>query len=118
MRIVNFYYTESGECPVKEFLDSLSSKQAQKVIYTLQIIEELEIVPSQYLKKLTNTNDIWEVRVIFSGNIFRLLGFFENEQLIILNHAFQKKTQKTPAKDIKLAEKRKNNYLLRRQENE
>lgn len=42
------------------------------------------------------------VRVVISGNA--LLGFFENEQLIILNHAFQKKTQKTPSKDIKLAE--------------
>jgi len=43
-----------------------------------------------------------------------LLGFFEGAKLIVLNHAFQKKTQKTPASAIALAEKRKKDYLRRR----
>jgi len=76
MRTVNFYRTESGNAPVEDFLDSLSGKQAQKVVWVLHIIEELEVVPGQYLKKLVNTDDIWEVRIQFGGNIFRLLGFF------------------------------------------
>jgi len=62
-----------------------------------------------------NTDNIWEVRVHVSGNIFRLLGFLEGDNLVILNHAFQKKTQKTPLKEIKIAEKRKKDYLTRRQ---
>jgi hypothetical protein len=43
----------------------------------VRLIEELDIVPGQYLKKLVNTTDIWEVRVQFGRNIFRLLGFFD-----------------------------------------
>jgi phage-related protein len=77
------------------------------------VIEELDVVPTTYLKKLVNTDDIWEIRVQNSGDIFRLLGFVEGENLIILNHGFQKKTQKTPPKEIKIAEQRRKDYLLR-----
>lgn len=114
MREIHFYRTESGICPVEEFLDSLSSKQAQKVTWVLQLIEEIDIVPVQYFKKLVNTDDIWEVRIQVGSNIFRILGFLDKERLVVLNHAFQKKTQKTPKKDINLAEKRKQDYLNRR----
>ncbi len=55
-----------------------------------------------------------EVRVQVGNNIFRLLGFLERDKLIVLNHGFQKKTQKTPKKDIQLAEVRKKDYLKRR----
>ena len=48
---------------MEEFLDSLLGKQAQKVVWVLRLIEELEVVPSQYFKKMVNTKDIWEVRV-------------------------------------------------------
>lgn len=114
MREIHFYRTESGICPVEEFLDSLSSIQAQKVTWVLQLIEEIDIVPVQYFKKLVNTDDIWEVRIQVGSNIFRILGFLDKERLVVLNHAFQKKTQKTPKKDINLAEKRKQDYLNRR----
>jgi len=116
MRTINFYTTAEGKCPIAVFLDSLSSKQAKKVTQVLQLIEELETVPSTYLKKLVNTDDIWEVRVSVEGNIFRLLGFFDAGNLIVLNHAFQKKTEKTPRKEIKIAEKRRQDYLRRKHE--
>jgi phage-related protein len=63
---------------------------------------------------LVNTDDIWEVRVSVGNNIFRLLGFIQNQELIILTNSFQKKSQKTPQKEIKLAERRKKDYLSRR----
>jgi len=102
---------ESGNCPVEKFLDSLNAKQARKVLWVLQFVEELDRVPAQYFKKLVNTEDIWEVRVQLGKEIFRLLGFFDSSRLIVLNHAFQKKTQKTPTGAIALAEKRKRDYL-------
>jgi|TARA_B110000971_G_scaffold28581_1_gene25612 phage-related protein len=114
MKVIYFYRTESGSCPVEEFLESLQSKQAQKVAWVLQLIEEFDVVPVQYFKKLVNTDDLWEVRVQIGGNIFRIIGFLDDEQLVVLNHAFQKKTQKTPKNDIKLAEMRKRDYLNRR----
>ena len=114
MRKVEFYRTDIGKCPIEEFLDSLSSKQAQKIAWVLQLIEELEIIPQTYLKKLVNSDGIWEVRIQVGGNIFRLLGFFVGDNLVVLNHGFQKKTQKTPLKEIKIAETRKNDYLRRK----
>lgn len=114
MREIQFYKTESGKCPVEEFLESLTAKQTQKVTWVLSLIEELPSIPSKYFKKLVNTNDIWEVRINYCGEIFRLLGFFNGSQLIILNHAFQKKTQKTPRQAIQIAELRRRKYFNNR----
>ncbi len=116
MREIIFYRKDSGKCPVEEFLDSLSPKEAQKVTWVLKLIEELPRVPSHYFKKLVNTEDIWEVRVIFGKNIFRILGFWDGPKLIVLTHAFQKKTQKTPKQAIQIAEARRREYLRRRAE--
>lgn len=114
MKTIHFYRSESGTCPVEGFLDSLTGDQVQKVTWVLQLIEDLEVIPAQYFKKLVNTDDLWEVRIQAGNNIFRLLGFLEGKQMVILNHAFQKKTQKTPAKEILIAEARKKEYLKRR----
>ncbi len=114
MRETAFYRTESGECPIEKFLDALTAQQARKIAWVLQLIEEVDVVPVQYFKKLVNTDGIWEVRVPFGGNIFRLLGFLERGNVVILTHGFQKKTQETPRKEIKLAENRKKEYLNRR----
>mgnify|MGYP000100162741 FL=1 len=113
MRKIQFYRTTSGYCPVEDFLDSLSGKEAQKVAWVLQLIEELDIITTQYFKKLIDTNAIWEVKIKFGSNIFRILGFLASNNMIVLNHAFQKKTQKTPKSAIKLAEKRKQDFINR-----
>lgn len=112
MEIV-FYRMDSGVCPVEEFLDSLSAKQAQKVTWVMNLIEDLDIVPVKYFKKMSGTDDIWEIRIRSGNNIFRLLGFVKENNLVVLNHAFQKKSQKTPKKEIAIAEARKKDYLLR-----
>lgn len=114
MKTVKFYTTDDGKIPVAEFLDSLTAKQAQKVAWVLQLIEEHDMIPTTYLKKLVNTEEIWEVRVQVGNNIFRLLGFFDGDNLVVLNHGFQKKTQKTPAREIHLAEQRRKDYLARK----
>lgn len=118
MREINFYRTTANTCPVEEFLDSLTGKQAQKVAWVLRLIEDFDRIPAQYLKKLVNTEDIWEVRVQFGNNIFRLLGFFEGDNLLILTSGFTKKTQKTPPSEIALATTRKEDYLARKRTNE
>ncbi len=118
MKTIIFYETSSGKCPVEEFLESLTSKQAQKAAWVLSLIEDLPSVPTKFFKKLVHTDDIWEVRINYSNNIFRLLGFFDGPNIILLNHAFQKKTQKTPLRDIKIAEDRKREYFQRRSEDE
>ena len=111
MRKIIFYRLENGECPVQNYLDSLSNKQVEKGFFVLDLIENCDIVPSKFFKKLEATDDIWEARIQHGNNIFRLFGFFDGKDLVVLNHAFTKKTQKTPAREIKTAERRKNDYL-------
>ena len=48
------------------------------------------------------------------NNIFRILGFMDGKELIVITNGFQKKTQKTPKKEIELAEKRVKDYLRRK----
>ena len=114
MKTISFYRTASGKCPIKEYLDSLTDDQATKIAWVLKLIRELDQIPTKYFKKLVKTDDIWEVRVDVGRNTFRLLGFFHGRELIILTNSFQKKSQKTPLKEIRLAEKRKKEYLSRR----
>lgn len=114
MREVIFYKLPNGDCPVEVFLDSLTGKQADKITWVLSAVEDLQLVPKQFFKKLVGTEDIWEVRIEFGGDIFRLLGFFDKGNLVVLTNGFTKKTQKTPSKEIALAEKRKKEYLSRK----
>lgn len=54
MRSIKFYRNSSGRCPVEEFLDSLSAKQAQKMTWVMQLFEEHDQFPAQYFEKLVN----------------------------------------------------------------
>jgi len=74
-----------------------------KIIWTFDLIEELQRVPETYLKHIENTDGLYEIRVQFGRNIFRIFCFFDQEQLVVLAHGFQKKTQKTPKKEIEKA---------------
>jgi phage-related protein len=109
-RNICFYKTSLKRCPVKEFLDSLSGKAAQKVTWVLKIIEDLAIVPEKYFKKLDSYN-IWECRIDFSGNTYRILGFIHNGYNVILTNGFIKKTRKVPKQEIELALTYKYDYI-------
>jgi phage-related protein len=114
MRDIVFYETASGQKPIEKFLDQLSAKQAQKTAWVLKLVEELDRVPAQYFKKLVNTDELWEVRIRTGSTNLRIIGFFDGSRLVVLVHGFQKKTQKTPKADIRIAEARKNDYLRRK----
>jgi phage-related protein len=118
MKEIIFYKLPSGKSPIEDFLDSLSSKEAQKAVWVLNLIEELETVSSKYYKKLVNTDDIIEVRVQIGKKHFRLLGFEDGGRFVVLTNGFKKKDQKVPKQEIKLAKQRKQDYLERRKDNE
>ena len=94
MREIQFYRNASGGCPVVEFLDGLNPKQAQKVAWVLHLVQELPLVPKQYLKKLEGADELWEVRAEFGGDAFRLLGFWDAGSLIILTNGLQRRPRK------------------------
>ncbi len=112
-RDLKFYRTESGHSPVEDFLDSLNAKQAQKVVWVLRLFQDLDTVPSKYFKRLVHTDELWEIRVDFASDTFRLLSFFDGKKLLILAHGFPKKKQKVPKQMIDLAKQRKKDYFRR-----
>jgi phage-related protein len=114
MRVIEFYEALSRTKPVEEFLDSLSDQHAQKVAWVLRLVERLDRVPEQYLKKLVGTDQLWEIRIQAGGKNYRLLGFFDGPVLLILTSGFQKKQQKTPRQEVELAQRRRTEYLQRK----
>jgi phage-related protein len=113
-RTVKFYKTADGKCPVQEFLDSLSGKAAQKVTWVLKLLEDLDVVPSSYFKKLAGTEEIWECRVQSGSNAYRIFCFLVDNSIVVLTHGFAKKSQKTPKQEIERAEAYRRDYLRRR----
>ena len=98
----------------KEYFDDFFKKQPQKVrdkiIKVLDIIEQIDRIPTTYLKYIEGTNGLFEVRVQLGNNIFRIFCFFDGNKLVVLLSGFQKKTQKTPESEIEKAVKLKNKY--------
>lgn len=113
-REILFYRKTDGKCPVEEFLDSLPSKAAKKVVWVLNLAEDMGRIPSGYFCKLTDTDDIWEFRVRLGSDVFRIFAFWDGP-MIILTHGFVKKTQKTPREEILMAENFKKDYRKGRQ---
>ena len=94
----------------KAFFLKQGDKVKDKIIWTFDLIEELQRVPETYLKHIENTDGLYEIRVQLGRNIFRIFCFFDQGQLVVLAHGFQKKTQKTPKKEIEKALKIKEEY--------
>ena len=94
-----------------EFYKSQDAKVQVKIEYALDLVRYERQVPKKFFKHLESTDGIYEVRVITAFKNIRILCFFDKGELVILANCFVKKTQKTPRKEIKLAEKLKKEYL-------
>jgi phage-related protein len=94
----------------EEFFLNQRDKVKDKIIWTFELIEELQRVPETYLKHIESTEGLFEIRVQQGSDIFRIFCFFDHGQLIVLANGFQKKTQKTPKQEITKALKIKEEY--------
>ena len=94
-----------------DFFEALEPKVQKKFNWTLQLVATLEKIPEKYFKHLTNSSGIYEIRVEVVSDIFRVFCFFDKGNLIVLVNGFQKKSQKTPKKELTLAENLKQKYL-------
>ncbi len=94
----------------EEFFIKQKSKVQDKIIWTLDLIEELPRVPETYLKHLEDTDGLYEIRVKLGSDIYRIFSFFDEGKLVVLANGFQKKTQKTPKQEIEKALKIKKEY--------
>ena len=90
-----------------EFSATFTPAVQRKIEYVLDLIRHVPHFPAKFLKHMEGTEGIFEVRVEFQSNIYRVFCFFDKGRLVILLNGFQKKSQKTPGNEIELAERLK-----------
>ena len=83
----------------EDFFVKQNKKVKGKIVWTFDLIEEIEKVPEMYLKHIENTNGLYEIRVQHGSDIFRIFCFFDKGNLVILANGFQKKTQNTKTRN-------------------
>jgi len=94
----------------ENFFVQQRSKVRDKIIWTLDLIEELRRIPERYLKNIEDTDGLYEIRIQLGNDIFRIFCFFDEGQLVVLANGYHKKSQKTPKKEIEKALKIKKEY--------
>lgn len=95
----------------KEFYVAQSDKVRKKIAQTLVWLQTIDKLPSSILKNIEGKKGLFEIRVEFGGNIFRIFCCFDEGSLVILFNGFQKKTQKTPPSEIEKADRLMKEYF-------
>lgn len=91
-----------------EFMESLTAKEREKVDYGLVLLKTQDRLPSKFVKHIRN--GLYELRTEYDGNIYRVFFVFDEDKIVVLFNGFQKKTQKTPLREINMALKIKEDY--------
>ena len=95
-----------------KFYSKLDKEVREKIDWTFQFVKFVDHIPKKHFQHLENTDGIYEIRVEFESNIYRILCFFDEGYLVVLINSFQKKSQKTPKSEIDLAKKLKKQYFV------
>lgn len=90
------------------FIETLSEKELRKLDYIVSLLETEDRLPSKFIKFLRD--GLYELRMEYGGNIYRVFFIFDNGAIVVLFNGFQKKTQKTPHAEIEKALKIKEAY--------
>jgi phage-related protein len=94
-----------------EFYKKQNQKVKGKIQYVFEVIKQVERVPNKFLEHMTETDGLYEIRVEYQSNIYRIFCCFDENNLVVLFNGFHKKTQKTPKSEIKKAERLKKKYF-------
>ena len=105
-REIKFYKHYFNECYVAQ-----TDKVRKKIAQTLVWLQTLDRLPVTILKSIEGKKGLFEIRVEFGGDIFRVFCCFDEGSLVILFNGFQKKTQKTPSGEIDKAERLMKEYF-------
>ncbi len=95
----------------KEFFEPLNDKLKDKIDQVLFMVRIAERIPTKFFKHLTGTDGLFEIRIEFQNNIYRIFCCFDEGNLVVLFNGFQKKSQKIPKKEIDKALKIKDEYF-------
>ncbi len=103
----------------KEFRKTLDRETLKKLYQVLTLIMTVEIIPAKFIKAIRGRRGLYEIRIEAASNIYRVFCCFDEGDLVVLFNGFQKKTQKTPTKQIDRAEALMQKYYeCKRQHNE
>ena len=94
-----------------EFYVAQTDKVRKKIAQTLVWVQTLDRLPITILKSIEGKKGLFEIRVEFGGDIFRVFCCFDEGSLVILFNGFQKKTQKIPSGEIEKAERFMKEYF-------
>lgn len=94
-----------------DFFDKQSEKVKDKIDYVLFFITVADRIPKKFFQHLEGTNGLYEIRVEYQGNIFRIFCCFDEGNLVVLFNGFQKKSQKTPKSELDKAVKIMKEYF-------
>lgn len=94
-----------------DFYLNQSDKVQEKIDYVFKVLKTVHNVPKKFLLHISGTNGLYEIRIEFEGNIYRVFCCFDKGNLVVLFNGFQKKSQKTPKQHIELALKLKLDYF-------
>ena len=100
---VNFYKTESGNEPVREWLRSLQHEDKKIIGEDIKTIQFGWPLGMPLVRKIEA--GLWEVRSDLGNRIARVLFTVQGNMMLLL-HGFIKKSQKTPTGDLHLAKQR------------
>lgn len=95
----------------KDFYVEQTDVVRRKINFVLKLVETQRIIPKKFFRIIENADGIYEIRVEVEGNIYRIFCCLDDGAVVVLFHGFQKKTQKTPMKEIKRAEAIKREYF-------
>lgn len=98
-----------------DFFRTLTPTVRKKFDHVLELISTVERIPKNMFSHIVNSTGLYEIRVEAGSNIYKIFSFFDKGRLIILINGFQKKTQKTPLKEIEKAEKLKKQYFYEKE---
>ncbi len=89
----------------------LNEKVKDKIDEVLFMISIVERIPKKFFDKMEGVKGLFEIRIEYQSNIYRIFCCFDKGNLVVLFNGFQKKTQKTPRKEIEKAEKIMKEYF-------
>ncbi len=94
-----------------EFYHKQDLSVKKKIQYVFELIKQVDQIPDKFLKHVIDTNGLYEIRIEYQSNIYRIFCCFDEEQLVVLFNGFQKKSQKTPKNEIIKAVRLMKNYF-------
>lgn len=94
-------------------MSTLNEKEQEKIEYGLLLLKTLDRLPNKFVKLIRD--GLYELRTEYGGNIYRVFFIFDEGRIVVLFNGFQKKSQKTPHKEIEKALKIKEEYYADKQ---